>query len=336
MKESEIRPLPVFSRYLELVRQDGVRLLQSQTEFVRVPCPGCGAEDGETAFEKEGFRYESCRACGSLYVSPRPTPKMIEQSYRESEAVKYWATHFFKETVEARRAKVFRPRAESVAAMAKEDGCVGAGTLVDIGSGYGTFLEEVARLAVFRTLLSVEPAAGLAAICRDKGFSVIETYVERVPDGQVQADLATAYEVIEHVFDPLEFFRGAARLLRPGGRFLFTTLTVSGFDIQVLWNHSKAVSPPQHLNLLSVTGIQRLIERSGLTVQDLTTPGRLDVDIVKNTAAENPTVRLPRFVERIIQTGSACEQEFQEFLQRHLLSSHARGLAIRGNKEGKA
>jgi 2-polyprenyl-3-methyl-5-hydroxy-6-metoxy-1,4-benzoquinol methylase len=329
MKESDIRPLPVFSRYLELVRQDGERLLESRTEFVPVRCPGCGAEEGETAFEKEGFRYESCRLCASLYVSPRPTAAMLQQSYADSAAVKYWATHFFKETVEARRTKVFRPRAEAVAEMAKADEFLQTRTFVDVGAGYGTFLEEVSRLQVFRTLVGIEPASALAAICREKGFAVLEAYIESVAAAHLQADLVTAYEVIEHVFDPLAFFRGAAGVLRPGGRFLFTTLTVSGFDIQVLWDQSKAVSPPQHLNLLSALGVRRLIERSGLAVEDLSTPGRLDLDIVKNTAAENAAVTLPRFVKRIVEAGHACEEDFQVFLREHGLSSHLRGLAIK-------
>ena len=326
MKESEIRPEALFARYLELVRQSGAELLQSSGEFVSVSCPGCGAEDSETVLKKEGFQHELCGSCGSLFVSPRPSPALLDRYYGESEAVRFWRTHFFKETAEARREKMFRPRAEEVVALARTEALGPGATLADVGAGYGIFLEEITRQSFFSTVIGVEPAPALAEECREKGFQVMQMKAEAAPPGTMRADIVTAYEVLEHVFDPCEFLQGVGRLLRPGGLLLFTTLTVSGFDIQVLWEHSKSVSPPQHLNLLSLEGIRRLVQRSGLVLARLDTPGRLDVDIVRNAARANPQVVLPRFVQRVLERGPAAESEFQEFLRRHDLSSHVRAL----------
>jgi 2-polyprenyl-3-methyl-5-hydroxy-6-metoxy-1,4-benzoquinol methylase/ribosomal protein S27E len=326
VKESEIRPEALFGRYLELVRGSGEQILRSSAEFVRVPCPGCGAEDGETVFKKEGFQHELCGSCGSLFVSPRPSPALLDRYYTESEAVRFWRTHFFKETAEARREKMFRPRAEEAAALARAEGLGAGATLADVGAGYGIFLEEIAKQGVFSTVIGVEPAPALAEECREKGFTVFQMKAEAVPPGTVRADIVTAYEVLEHVFDPCEFLQGVSRLLRPGGLLLFTTLTVSGFDIQVLWEHSRSVSPPQHLNLLSLEGVRRLVRRSGLVLARLDTPGRLDIDIVRNAARVDPEIVLPRFVQRVLERGPAAESEFQDFLQRHHLSSHVRAL----------
>jgi 2-polyprenyl-3-methyl-5-hydroxy-6-metoxy-1,4-benzoquinol methylase len=327
VKESDIRPARIFAQYLELLREDCALLLAAGDCFVAVSCPGCGSPSAETAFEKDGFRYALCGRCESLFISPRPSRELLDRYYRESKAIRFWSTHFYRETADARREKIFRPRASAIAAWLERMGGDGGHTLVDIGAGYGLLLEELARLGAVQTLVGVEPSSDLAAVCRGKGFRVIEAKVEDVADGMVRADIATAFEVLEHVFDPAEFLRAAARLLRPHGLLLFTTLTVSGFDIQILWNHSKSVSPPQHLNLLSLEGIRRLVTRAGLVIEELTTPGQLDVDIVRNTAAEHPDACVPRFVRSLISAGSACREEFQTFLQRHNLSSHARILA---------
>jgi hypothetical protein len=67
-----------------------------------------------------------------------------------------------------------------------------------------------------------------------------------------------------------------------GDLFVFTTLSGTGFDIQLLWEHSKSVSPPHHLNFLNPRSIAMLLKRIGFETIEVSTPGKLDVDIVMN------------------------------------------------------
>jgi 2-polyprenyl-3-methyl-5-hydroxy-6-metoxy-1,4-benzoquinol methylase len=331
MKESEIRPQQLFNRYLELSRKDIERFFFDHSRFAEVACPACGSEQREPGLEKFKFKYMLCSDCGSLYLSPRPSVKMYELYYRESDSVRFWSTHFFKETAEARRQKIFRPRALLVEEWVKRCGVIpgDGGLFVDIGSGYGIFLQEVERLGLFNQIIGIEPAPDLAQIGREQGFEIIEKKLEALKDGELTATFATAFEVLEHVFNPQEFLMSASRILRPGGTLMFTTLTVSGFDIQTLWEHSKSVYPPHHINLLSVEGMRRLVERSGLHLVDLSTPGELDVDIVRNIYAENPEISLSRFARSIIHAPENVRASFQNFLKSNELSSHIRVIGTR-------
>jgi 2-polyprenyl-3-methyl-5-hydroxy-6-metoxy-1,4-benzoquinol methylase len=327
MKESEIRPQALFDRYLDLLQEDIYQFFSDQSAFVDIPCPGCGGGRGKTELEKWGFQFRLCADCWSLFVCPRPGPDALDRYYRKSAAVRYWDSAFYRETEHARREKIFRPRAELLVEWAGRLGVGRDDTCVDIGAGYGTFLEEIASHSLFSEVVGIEPVHRLAEVCRAKGFRIVEKTLEAVEPGEVTASIATAFEVLEHVFDPAGFLGAARRILRPGGGLVLTTLTASGFDIQVLWEHARSVHPPLHLNFLSVQGIRRLVERCGLQVVELSTPGRLDVDIVENALARNPAMPVPRFVRTLLARGEAAHAEFQEFLQRHCLSSHLRVIA---------
>ncbi len=333
MKEADIRPLDLFNDYLTLARRDAESLAHASGQFTAVPCPGCGSAQQTPAFEKLGFSYVSCAACDSLYVSPRPSADQLAVFYREGASVKFWSTDFFRQTAESRRRNLFAPRAQLVQEFVGRH-AERASSFVDIGSGYGVFLEEIQRLDRFSTVLGIEPGPTLAAVCRQRGFRVIEKPLEAVTPDECQVDVATAFEVVEHPFDPLQFVTAACQVLRPGGLLVLTTLTISGFDLQVLWDRSKSIHPPHHLNLLSIHGLQRLMERAGLELVELSTPGRLDVDIVANMVQENPTIPMPRFVRSLVQANDATRQAFQSFLSQHRLSSHVRVVARRPMETG--
>jgi hypothetical protein len=109
---------------------------------------------------------------------------------------------------------------------------------------------------------------------------------------------------------------------------LATTRAGGGFDAQVLWERSRQLLPMVHLNLLSVEGAERLLLDAGFDVLELSTPGRLDVQIVRAAALADPTLPLPRFLSYLIRhRGEEAHQAFQEFLQQHRLSSHMRWVA---------
>lgn len=326
MKESEIRPADLFNQYLALAREDCNSLLANRQAFVDVDCPACGETQRSIAFEKLGFNYALCAACETLYVSPRPSPELLEEFYSHGKSVAFWSSHFYKETYEARREKLFRPRADLVAKLVGKYE-VKTASIIDLGCGYGTFLEEMQRLKLFDGLIGIEPNKALAEICKQKGFRVVESHVEEVPEGTVRAGCVTGFEILEHVFEPLEFLKPVRHLLDPAGVLLLTTLTVSGFDIQVLWEHSKSVHPPHHLNLFSLSGLERLMERAGLQILDMSTPGRLDVDIVANAVRENPQIPIPRVVTQILRGDSQTLNSFQEFLRSNRLSSHVQVVA---------
>jgi hypothetical protein len=110
---------------------------------------------------------------------------------------------------------------------------------------------------------------------------------------------------------------------------MFKTLTVSGFEIQVLWENSKSIYPTHHINLLYRKRMRGLVTGSRLQPIDLSAPGELDVDIVHNIQRENPEIEPPRFIASIISEPDDVHSNFQNFLKANNLSSHIRIIARR-------
>ena len=329
MKEAEIRPAALFNQYLELSRQDAASLLAGRTHFLDSLCPACGGA-GTKMFLKWGYEYHQCGICGSLFLGLRPTAEQLDQFYATAASVLFWSTDFYKQTAEARREKMFRPRAAQLCQLADTNAVPSSATVVDIGSGYGLFLEELRGTARFATVTGIEPSASLASVCRAQGFITHEFRLEAMPEALCTADLACAFEVLEHVLDPLAFLQGVRRLLSPGGLAVMTTLTVDGFDIQTLWENSRSIYPPHHINLLSIDGYRRLLARADLELVEISTPGKLDIDIVANALRDIPDLPVDRFARRLALAASPPVREaFQAFLQENHLSSHLRIIAKR-------
>lgn len=320
MKEHEIRPEALLNRYIELSAQDAEHCFGDESR-IDVGCVACGEDQSIHQFDKNGFAYAQCAVCGTLFQCPRPSIAAFESFYRQSESSRYWAEVFFPAVAEIRREKIFRPRVERLAGLCAENN-IQVERLIDVGAGYGIFLDEWRNRFPETQALAVEPSTSLASECRSKGFAVVEDIVENVVGHDNSADLVTCFEVLEHVYAPLDFVRVLAGLARPGGYVFVSTLGIDGFDLQVLWEKSSQISPPHHINFLSVQGFERLFQRAGLADIMVTTPGQLDVDIVRNAAKRDPALLDGQRFLRNLLTDEQNAAAFQNFLAEQRLSSH--------------
>lgn len=318
LKEEEIRPRKIFDEYLKLTEQDAKIYFDPNAQMDDIPCPSC-LEKASQAFVKQGFSYKECLSCHTLFVSPRPRASAFFRYYQESASVKYWATTFYKETAEARREKLWAPKALMVFDYVQKYGDKKA-KLFDIGGGYGIFAEEYKRLSGADVSV-IEPSPALAKICRQKGLGVVECFLEEIDLNAIDSGAKTfvSFELFEHLHSPEFFLSCLFELMAEGDLFIFTTLSSLGLDIRTLWERSKSVSPPHHLNFLNPKSVQILLERVGFSVLEISTPGKLDIDIVCSSLGDDQN----RFWEVFNKFASDSEKNrLQDFISESGFSSH--------------
>jgi len=287
--EEDIRPEKVFDEYLRLTAADTITYF-SDVEKIEIPCPACGGNEGKDWVKKSLFLYKKCPSCHTIYVSPRPVVESFNTYYTDSPSTKFWASTFYKVTEIARREKLWKPKAklvkEKITALGTENPI---NYIVDIGGGYGVFDEEI-KIIMDVDVIVIEPSVHLAEICRNKGLTVIEKFMEEVDKFElpIGRKCFVSFELFEHLHNPEKFLITVFENMEVDDLFIFTTLSGMGIDIQLLGSQSKALSPPHHLNFFNPKSITLLLEKIGYKVFEANTPGKLDMDILnKNKSAIN-------------------------------------------------
>jgi 2-polyprenyl-3-methyl-5-hydroxy-6-metoxy-1,4-benzoquinol methylase len=322
LREADIRPDALMDEQARCYAADVAWLVERREGFVPVACPACDGARAQRAWEKFGLLYERCTDCETVYLSPRPAPDLLAEYYATSKNYEYWNRVVFPASEDARREKVFVPRAGRIVEIARRHGS-SMRTLVDVGAGFGTFCEEVVRIGAFERTIALEPEPHLAQTCRAKGLEVVQAPVEHAKVPVEEVDVIANFEVIEHLFSPRDFLLRCADLLVPGGLFVVTCPNVKGFDIVVLGADANAVDT-EHLNYFHPASLSELLGDTGFEVLETQTPGKLDAELVrkKALAGEFDLSGQPFLEQLMLERWETAGGPFQAFLQDSGLSSN--------------
>ena len=319
--EEAIRPADLMTRKKDCVVADRAFLLTRQDQWVDVPCPACASRHASEYGDKDGIAYVSCSNCQTVYTNPRPNLSLLHEFYAQSQNYAFWNQWIFPATEDARRSRIFRPRAERLAGFCDQFGIRG-GCFLEVGAAFGTFCEEVRQLQRFDNVVAVEPTTGLAETCRQRGFETRESFIEEI-DERDFARVISAFEVIEHLFAPRDFITTCKNLLEPGGLLVLSCPNVQGFDVATLGVQSGTFDH-EHLNYFNPSSLAALVTACGLEVLEVQTPGQLDVDLVR-TAVQQGRCDLsgqPFLQQVVVDRFAELGGGFQQFLADHRLSSH--------------
>lgn len=326
LREADIRPPALLSEFKRLSVRDALDFFSDPSKLVMVSCPSCDADDSEAAFKKNEFIYRRCFACGSVFVSPRPSEAALIDYYGRSQASRFRVEHYSRDTAKARRYHLLASHANWMGQLYDEAGNPSAKGYADLNTCLPEIFDEIHQMGVFEPLLSVEPLLPVDSACQAPVTVAARADIHNL--GAI-----SSFEKLEHQFAPAAYLEGVSEALADGGLFFFTTRVISGFDLQVLWERTPYIFVPEHLNLPSIEGISRLVERCGFELVELSTPGQLDIELVRHAAEEDESIKLPSFVKYLLEhRDREAHWDLQEYLQKHRLSSHARVAVKKNNR----
>lgn len=219
-------------------------------------CPVCG--DATTSLVRRfsgEYSQRYCSACDLKFAWPM-TPG--DSHYYQS--LPYYSRHLQKST--RKRLSTIRQTWEYRAVLDWQQ--TGRGDLLDIGCGPGEFLFLAREHYGYRVVgldfndESVETAAKLY------GLKTVISGSWPADSGVVPEcgfDLVTMFHVLEHLANPIETLKSAARALKPGA---LLAVAVPALERRPPFYYGERDLPPHHLTLWSELSLRRAFEVAGL------------------------------------------------------------------------
>lgn len=258
-------------------------------------CPTCNGTERKLLhnrlrdhlFSAQGnWNLHACRACGSAYLDPRPTPQSIGRAYssyythtindstgllkqvsrraRNGYINRHWNSELKPASaalgavvacIPAMKAKVDHELMRSFKHSPKRQ------HLLDVGCGSGQFLFLIKHAGWQVKGIDFDPQAVAAA--RQLGLDVDLGGLDILSGQQDAFDAITLSHVIEHVYNPADTLKQCFRLLRSGGTLWIETPNLESTGHGLYGRNWRGLEPPRHLVLFTWISLKSLLEQAG-------------------------------------------------------------------------
>lgn len=233
-------------------------------------CPVCGGNSfhpflkaKDHTVSKEEFELVQCDQCQFVFTQDIPDELAIGPYYQSTDYISHSDTQagFINKMYHRVRNITLRSKRKLVE---KEAG-IRKGTLLDIGSGTGAFLNEMQQAGWKITGLEPDAGArsnaaelyGIQALPSHELFSIIPQSV----------DVITMWHVLEHVHALDKYLEQIRTILRPVGTLFIAVPNYTSADAKKYNNNWAAYDVPRHLYHFSPASMRRLMEKHGLQVK---------------------------------------------------------------------
>ncbi|MBN2516923.1 MAG: class I SAM-dependent methyltransferase [Deltaproteobacteria bacterium] len=218
-------------------------------------CMLCHASDFRTIHRRDRWYYKQCLGCGLVSLYPKPTSQELIENYTDylptkNEEIAEWES-------------MMKLINSTSADLVESKTGISNGKLLDIGCGYGFFLNEMKNRGWQVEGVEISQT-GRQYIKETWQIDVYSEPLERCNIRENSYDVVTLFYVIEHVHDPLSLLKAVHAVLKPGGRIMLrwphTTPIVR--ILGPLSKHLDLYHAPYHLYDFSPRTITKLLHLS--------------------------------------------------------------------------
>lgn len=141
-------------------------------------------------------------------------------------------------------------------------------TVADIGCGAGAFLDFLKGVA--KDIVAVEPSAAYRRVMDEKGYHTYAYAEAAIREWGNRINVATSFDVIEHVENPQEFLMNIFDLLTVGGQAVIGTPTETPIMRKLLGKiyEKKLLFSTQHLWVFSDKNLEMMAKNVGFVKID--------------------------------------------------------------------
>jgi len=233
--------------------------MQILHSFGKVPV--AGYLEADEALARSAPRFELalaiCQECGFVQqANDAANDSLINRVYSQ-----YQPTYTMSDKVIAYMDYFLDEAIAKANAMAGDE-------VLEIGSNDGSVLALIKSRGF--SPCGFEPSPTLNVIARQRGVEVVEDYygmesAERYLQTHPKAKVVITRHTLEHAFDPVDFLRGIALVLAPGG---VAAIEVPYLRLQMMNNQFPSMTF-QHVSFFNASSMNRALEVAGLQLVDV-------------------------------------------------------------------
>lgn len=171
------------------------------------------------------------------------------------------------------------------------------GRVLDIGSGYGFFVEALEKAGYEPHGLELSPHAVATARERTTGAIEIGGAEDPFPFPDSHFAAITLLDVIEHLNRYPDTLASCRRTLAPGGKLIVITLNAGSLARPILGHRWSFHLDPTHIHMFSAARLRQALAAADLSLETLTT-----ISNFCNVGEGNPILKPLRRIGRVVTT----------------------------------
>lgn len=231
-----------------------------------------------------------CKKCGHVQLHPVPTSSEDKIFYDENKQAKNIKVNYNIGILRHRSRFDTERRVKIVKSLMPKKGKV-----LDIGSGYGFFLELMQKngYQVIGIEVSKERRKISKKISDAKLLNI--NFNEQVPDiGKF--DMIVMFHVLEHLSNPINFLKNILKLLKPRGKILLEVPNVNDYQLELNKSYKKWYWQRAHLNYFAQKTLKVVLRNAGFKKVKIFGNQRYSIENMFNWKLLNqPQTKIPSF-----------------------------------------
>lgn len=232
-------------------------------------CPVCGSAELKNTWKAkdytvsgEQFDIAVCGSCTLAFTQDVPDAGSIGPYYKSESYISHSNTSkgLVNSIYHAVRKRTLANKRKLIVSATG----LNQGSLLDVGSGTGAFVNEMKQHGWKVTGLEPDAdARKVAAADYDVQLADIDQFYQ-LPPGSF--DAITLWHVLEHVHDLHPYIQQLGSLLKKNGRLFIAVPNYTAHDARVYKEYWAAFDVPRHLYHFSPESMQVLMQKNGLNV----------------------------------------------------------------------
>jgi len=223
-------------------------------------CILCQTSERDHLIEKEGWTVYRCPTCGLGFLDPRPSESEIEGLYRSDYFSEQYDGGIDPDSPQyKKRMSGEQHRTKFIKSVKR------TGHLLDIGCGYGYFLDAARREGYKVHGLDVSEWAARYAV-KKLGLSMTIGKIGDVHFPSQNFDIITMWHSLEHTPNPHMALQRAKSWLKQDGILVIDVPNYNGTDARYKWEDWVGWQLPYHYWHFTFSSLKQLLSHHGFIV----------------------------------------------------------------------